>query len=237
MYYYIDNINKVIFGYSPKCGCSHVKILLYYLRFDKSKEKIKSLGCGEVHKKIQTFSKSQATNYIMNTPEKIDVIIVTRHPFKRLVSGFIDKYCNQGQYVDKWPKHIKRNLSNFVKHLEKKNWKIIDRHHFEPQSVNYIDFTKYKNTKTQFFDISNIDYNYISKIYNKKIPDAIINRTEGHERRNSPPCKINADIFDNINVDRYCDSKINKLTSYSNKIKEIVYRIYILDYRNFNYKQ
>ena len=198
MHYYIDNKNKVIFGFSPKCGCSHVKTLLYYLCYNKSTEIIKSLEIGEVHERIKTFNKSKVTNYIMNTPEKIDVIIITRHPFKRLVSGFIDKYCNRranstgiaqldfGQFVLRWPKHIKRNLSNFVKQLEKGNWKIIDRHHFEPQSVNYIDFTKFKNTKTQFFDISNIDYNYISKIYNKKIPDAIINRTEGHERKKLP---------------------------------------------------
>lgn len=237
MYYYIDKINKVIFGHSPKCGCSHVKTLIYYLCRNKSKENIESLKVGEVHDKIKTFSKSVVTSYIMNTPEKIDVIIITRHPFKRLVSGFVDKYCKQGQYVNKWPKHIKRNLSNFVEQLEKRNWKIIDKHHFEPQSVNYINFTKFKNTKTQFFDISNIDYNYISKIYNKKIPDAVINHTEGHERKNLAPCKINTDIFDNIIVDRYSHMRINKLAIYSNKIKEIVYRIYLLDYKNFNYKQ
>ena len=237
MHYYIDYKNKVIFGFSPKCGCSHVKKLIYYLCYNNSKEIIKSLREGDVHRTIKPSYRRRVTDYIMKEPEKIDVIIVTRHPFKRLVSGFIDKYCKRGDHVDKWPKHIERNLSNFVEQLEKRNWKIIDKHHFEPQSDNYIDFTKFKNTKTQFFDISNIDYSYISKIYNKKIPDAVINHAEGHERRNYPPCKINADILDNIIVDKYCESKVNKLTSYSNKIKEIVYRIYMLDYRNFNYKQ
>ena len=87
------------------------------------------------------------------------------------------------------------------------------------------------------YALSACEKGYRSPCEDKKIPDAIINRTEGHERKNYPPCKINADNLDNVIVDKYCDSKINKLASYSNKIKEIVYRIYISDYKNFNYKQ
>ena len=32
MYFLVDNENKIIFGWSAKCGCSHIKKLFHFLK-------------------------------------------------------------------------------------------------------------------------------------------------------------------------------------------------------------
>ena len=35
MFFLVDNNRKVIFGWSAKCGCSHVKIIYWFLQTGK----------------------------------------------------------------------------------------------------------------------------------------------------------------------------------------------------------
>lgn len=87
MIFIVDSINKIIFGWSPKCGCSIVKTIAWYL--------IEGCSNPEIH----TYKD------IMDLPEdmeKYTVIMVCRDPFKRIVSGFLDKYNKQGIYRCMW---------------------------------------------------------------------------------------------------------------------------------------
>ena len=34
MYFLVDNKKKIIFGWSAKCGCSHIKYIYYFLQND-----------------------------------------------------------------------------------------------------------------------------------------------------------------------------------------------------------
>ena len=40
MYFLVDNKNKVIFGWSAKCGCCHIKQIFWFLQNNKIDNKI-----------------------------------------------------------------------------------------------------------------------------------------------------------------------------------------------------
>lgn len=237
MEYLIDKKNKVIFGFSPKAGCSHIKTLLYYASLGKSPEDVNSLKCGEIHKIFNDIKLSVIEPYITSTSEKINVIIVTRHPFERLVSGFRQKYIKSDKTTKNWPSEIKLNLSNFVKEIKKGNWKAVDPHHFKPQSTNYLDFSKFKNVKLKIFDINKIDYDYIFSAYRRKKSQAVINKTQGHERFTKDFSDYTGELGngEELDVNEYWEYQIDVSTFYSDEIKKKVFEIFKQDYINFGY--
>jgi hypothetical protein len=53
------------------------------------------------------------------------------------------------------------------------DWITIDRHHFTPQLSEHFDKKILLSKIIKFYDIANIDYEYIEQLYNKKIPEWI----------------------------------------------------------------
>ena len=87
MYFIRDEINKIVFGWSAKCGCSHIKMIHQYLtkntiNFDK--------------RHIGTY------NNLGFIDDSYTIIIIIRNPFIRLISGFVEKYRIDGPYRNKW---------------------------------------------------------------------------------------------------------------------------------------
>lgn len=39
MHFLVDDNNKIIIGWSPKCGCSHIKNIFWFLRDNERKKK------------------------------------------------------------------------------------------------------------------------------------------------------------------------------------------------------
>ena len=221
MYYLIDNKNLIIFGWSAKCGCTHIKSIYYFLQNDK-------ISKINVHRK-NTYNK--LSNDILNSIENYTTIIFCRNPYERLVSGFLDKYKMNGQFRYKWPdKNIQFN--KFVKKLG--NWKYIDKHHFTPQTTEAFN-NKIINSKIiKCFDIQNIDYDYIEKLYNKKIPIELIEFRGGHSRN-----KINRDLEFNkyvfaINMAEYYDYKLETKYFYNDELKQQVFNFYKNDFLFFS---
>ena len=87
MKFLISEKNKVIFGWSTKCGCSHVKRLFNYLENDIVIDKVHGL---------------KESNIGVDTKKYITIIFV-RNPYKRLVSGFLDKYGKNGEFFQTSP--------------------------------------------------------------------------------------------------------------------------------------
>jgi len=169
MFYLIDDNHKVIFGWSAKCACSHVKRIFWFLQNNNIENPIHS---------ISGYQK---------LPEDIDIenyttIIFIRNPYKRLVSGFLDKYETEGEFRKLW-KYEKITFSMFVDELLKKDWHMIEKHHFTPQTTE--EFNK-KILLSKFFicyDIENINYHFIEQLYNIKIPLEVLHKKDGHERK------------------------------------------------------
>ena len=178
MFFLIDNKNHIIFGWSPKCGCIHIKSIYYFLQNNEIKLK-------NLHGKM---SQNKLSNDILDSIENYTILIFCRNPYNRLVSGFLDKYRINGGYRHMWlEKDIK--FSKFVNELG--NWEIIDKHHFS----NIIFTDKILNCKIiKCFDIENIDYDYIES-YIKKIPKQLINFKGKHARYN---------VKQDVNINKMC---------------------------------
>lgn len=191
MYYLIDNKNKVIIGWSPKCGCTHIKMLFYFL--NKIKIPVKyGISRDEAIHSLDTYEK------LPKDYHSYKIILIIRNPYKRIISGFIDKYGNiNSLYYNDWIKNYPNNrltFYNFVKELAYNYYKVIDKHHFSPQlSENWEDQIM-NHHNLHIFDIASIDYDFLEKIYFTKIP-LPIKKYKGKSSKLSK-ININTKVFD-----------------------------------------
>jgi hypothetical protein len=217
MLFLVDRINKIIFGWSAKCGCSHVKTIFNF--FENN-------NINNIH--IER-------DYIEVLPDDIEnykTVVFIRNPYKRIVSGMLDKYKKRGQYRNTWNTKYKTiSFSQFVDELITYNYKIIDEHHFAPQtSIHYTP--KIFNSKTiQLFDIEHIDYTYLEQLYDKKIPDNILTKKFGHERSSIVDMNkiINNVVYD-LNMDEMLDCNMDIKYFYNEEIKNKIYKFYENDF-------
>ncbi len=218
MYYSVDTVQKIIFGWSAKCACSHIKNIYWFLQTDKLENPIHSKkDCNKLPDDIENYT----------------TLIFSRNPYKRLISGFLDKYKKRGQYRHLWT-YPSLTFTQFVDKLIECDWKIIDKHHFEPQTLNIFEKKILKSKTIKFYDINNIDYKYIEQLYNKKIPDCVINKKQGHERQFH--IKIDKDYNEYVydkNIDDYLNYDIDIKYFYNEEIKKKVFNFYIEDFKFF----
>ena len=152
MFFLVDIDNKIIFGWSAKCGCTHIKNIYWFLQ------------TGNLENLIHT---PKDVNNLPDDIENYITLIFSRNPYKRLLSGFLDKYKKNGEYRHRW-KYPSLTFSQFVDKLINYEWNIIDSHHFEPQTTHIFDKKILMSKIIKFYDICNIDYEYIEQLYNKK---------------------------------------------------------------------
>lgn len=222
MFFLIDKKNLIIFGWSAKCGCCHVKAIYNFLKNDK-------ISKTNLHR--NTYN--NLSNDILNSIEKYTTIIFTRNPYKRLISGFLEKYGLTGTCRSRWPdKNIK--FSKFVNELG--NWNIIDKHHFIQQTSEAFN-DKIMNSKIiKCFDIENIDYDYIEKLYNKKIPLELLEFRGTHTRNNiikGTNLEFNKYVFD-LNMKEYYNFKLKTKFFYNDELKQKVFNFYKNDFLFFS---
>lgn len=216
MLFLIDDKNKIIFGWSTKCGCSHVKKIFWFLQNNN------------IDNVIHTY------NDIKNLPNSIEeykTILFIRNPYKRIVSGFLDKYRKNGEFRHLW-KYSKITFSTFVEELLKKTWRMVDKPHFIPQTDGMFDKNKImKSNSLKIFDIENIDYNYIENMYNKKLPNELLDFKWGHERVKFDE-KYDKDVYD-LEMDVYYNYNVPVKNFYDNIIKSKVFQFYSNDFLFF----
>ena len=70
MFFIINEEKKIIFGWSAKCGCSHVKKIIHYLKN------------GQIDNKIHN-PKSEI-NILPDNIDNYEIILFIRNPYKRL---------------------------------------------------------------------------------------------------------------------------------------------------------
>lgn len=219
MLFLIDTDKKIIFGWSAKCGCSHIKTIFWFLKTDNLENPI--------HTKNDN-------NKLPNDIQNYTTIIFIRNPYKRIVSGFLDKYDKKGQYRHLWKKSF-LSFSQFIDKLINNDWVTIDKHHFTPQTTENFDKKILLSKIIKIYDIGNIDYKYIEQLYNKKIPECVINKKQGHER--TLRVKNVNECFDkyvyNLNINDYADCNVDIKYFYNEEIREKVFKFYINDFTFF----
>jgi hypothetical protein len=223
MLFSVDTNKKVIFGWSPKCACSYIKNIYWFFQTNKAHNR--------VHSGADTCDlPDDIENYI--------TLIFCRNPYKRLVSGFLEKYRKNGQYRCLWKEPI-LTFSKFVDKLTNNEWNIIDRIHFEPQTNCRVKDKGFEKkilmSKTiKFIDINNIDFEYMEQLYDKKIPPAALNKKWGHERRlmKLKEPEIEGNIYD-LHIDDYIEYNIDSKSFYNEEIEEKVFNFFIKDFKFF----
>lgn len=221
MKFLVDEKKKIIFGWSPKCGCTHIKKIFLYLY--KNEINLEA-NC---HPKCAIYNKK-----LPNNIHNYTTIIICRNPYKRLISGFLDKYnSTNGKLRHLW-KHDELTFREFVKELIMKNWNVIDKHHFEPQTSD--DFKEYvlNSKELRIFDIEDINYGYIENLYDKKIPDILLNEKGVHIRKKYE-INVKTSICD-VNIDKYYECNVDIECFYDDHIKNVIREFYKEDFLFFN---
>jgi hypothetical protein len=219
MYFLVDSKKKIMFGWSAKCGCSHIKNIFWFLQTN------------ELQNIIHT---ENDCNRIPDDIENYTTLIISRNPYKRIVSGFLEKYKKiKGEFRHLW-KDSSLTFAQFVDKLVDNNWEIIDRHHFEQQTEGLFDKKILGSKIIKFYDINNIDYEYIEQLYNIKIPECVINKKEGHERQYQITINEYYDtyVYD-LHIDDYIKYNIDIKYFYNEEIMKKVFNFYIEDFKFF----
>jgi hypothetical protein len=216
MHYLIDNEKKIIFGWSAKCGCSHIKNIFYFLQNDKTDNLI--------------HTNKDYNNTLPNDIEKYTTIIICRNPYKRIVSGFLDKYRIGGEFRHLW-KYNTVTFSKFVYELEKNNYRMVEKHHFTPQTSENFNIKMLKSKSIKFYDIENIDYNYIENLYNKKIPEEVLKKNFGNER-GKYTTTIDKYVYD-LPMIMYYNSNVNFKYFYNENLRNRILKFYKNDFAFF----
>ena len=219
MYFLVDTSKKIIFGWAAKCGCSYIKNLFLFFQTNN------------IFNEIHTVQDN------MDLPidiENYTTIIFIRNPYKRIISGFLDKYRESGEHRYFW-KTPTISFVQFVDELIKNTWIMVEPHHFKPQTSEYFNKKILLSKSIKFYDIENIDYIYIENLYNKKIPDKVLNYRRGHERTSCiKKDKILEKNVYNLNLDEYIDYNVDIKYFYNEEIKNKVFNFYKNDFIFFN---
>jgi hypothetical protein len=214
MFFLVDDNHKIIFGWSAKCGCSHVKRIYYFMVNNKINNVI--------HKKSE---------YNQDLPVDIEnytIILFCRNPYKRIVSGFLNKYRVDGVFRENW-KSDTITFSTFVDELVRNNWEVIDEHHFLPQTREKFNEDKIMKAKCiTCYDISSINYNYIEELYGKKIPEQLLNFRGPHVRRQYD-VNMNEPVYD-LSMEDYYECNVDLVYFYNEDLKRKVYSFYENDF-------
>ena len=213
----VDNHKKIIFGWSAKCACSHVKKIFWFFQNGKTDNVIHTI------------------KDIMPLPDNIKdyiTILFIRNPYKRIVSGFLNKYNNSnGQYRNKW-KYDTITFSMFVDELLNNNWTMIQQHHFTPQTSESFDQDKILLSKNiLIYDIEKIDYELIGSLFGKKIPNELIEFKGGHARQTYNKV-FKKNVYD-LDIGYYYNYDVHIEKFFNEDIKKKVYLFYKNDFRIF----
>jgi hypothetical protein len=218
MRFIVNEGRKIIFGWSPKCGCTHVKNMIYYLE-NKHLERI-HYGIHDTHELPDNLA-----DYIL--------ILVIRNPFKRLISGFLEKYKEGGEFRHLWNIDLPITFTNFIIKILESNYNVINYEHFSPQTSGWFNDEIKTHKKTIIYDIENIDYNYIGSLYKKIIPPEVINFRGNHINTAVKP--FNESVY-NLTIDSCSDKKIPAECFYNEDLKEKLLQLYKGDFEYFETK-
>jgi hypothetical protein len=219
MYFLVDNNHKVIFGWSAKCGCSHIKRIFFFLQ------------TGEITNNLITIHNNPKDS-LPNDIDNYTTIIITRNPYKRIVSGFLDKYNKKGSCRHLW-KYDTITFAMFVDELIKHDWLMIEQHHFTPQTTEHFNKPTIMASKClKCYDIENIDYNYIEKLYNKKLPENLLSMKMGHERKKYE-LDFNNYVYD-LDINDYYNYNVDIQYFYNEGLKNKILTFYKNDFDFYN---
>lgn len=223
MHFIILDDKKLIVFWSLKCGCSTLKtILAIYLKLQNSKYRHIHLN-KELREKINKRDQNKISIY-----KNYNIVMLIRNPYKRLVSGFLNKYVNN-HYEN--PSNC-NCFYDFCRILLK-NPEKINKHHFDKQTCDIgWDFYNELQRPNIKYILDTSKVNDITKILGLNIPKIKENYHSRVSEKNQEVKKTNCWSLD-YNSLKNLDN-INYSNFYNDDIKKLVYNIYKDDFIFFN---
>jgi hypothetical protein len=218
MLFLVNKEKKIIFGWSAKCGCSHIKNIFYFLESGVFCESNQSVHRG----------KGKDFQQIPENLEEYTLFLFIRNPYKRLVSGFLDKYNPNGEFYSMWNCYP-HTFSNFVNAVLEKD-QMIDKHHFTPQTGEHFNSQIKIHSNKFIYDIENIDYKHIEGVFNTIIPKKVLQYRGIHYKNYFQVFLKN---IPNLEIEGYYKIKPLLQCFYNDEIKKKVYDIYKEDFDFF----
>lgn len=174
MNFYVDLVRRFAVGWSPKCGCTHLKAVVLFARngiIDHNPH-------GPHHRPL----------FLQSLPENLHewtVMAVVRSPYERVVSGFLDKYAPNGQFRHLWePETL--TFGGFINTLVRDGTDVgrtrIERTHFEPQVNEGVATQLERVGNLVVCDVNKIDYRLIERVYSTHIPVELLMWRGPHAR-------------------------------------------------------
>lgn len=214
MFYLVDKSEKIIFGWSPKCGSTHIKKIYWYYQGLPDKELNTPDDIQELPIDIE--------NYI--------TICIVRDPFARLISGFLDKYNPE---INDCQITFAEFINDLVSH------KKMDSYYFCMQGIEYFNYAdifdckkqnewRIKNSKELYIYKSNkINYAKIEELYQQNIPIDLLN----WRIKNKPIRKLRLykDVY-NMDISKYYKYSVDIENFYDMDIKEKIIDFYKSDF-------
>ena len=215
MFFILDENKKIAFGWSAKSGCSHIKKLIHFLIYN------------DINYPIHSGTDFRQLPY--NDMQNYTIIIFVRNPYKRLVSGFLNKYKLHGGFRDLWQDDKKITFRDFVDELIEDKWIKIDKHHFTQQtSEKFNEGLINKSKEVKLYDIEKIDYEHFENMYNVKIPEDVLNFRGTHIRGKYK--KDFTKVVWDLNMPEYFNFNVETKYFYNEEIKNKVYNFYKNDF-------
>ena len=218
MYFLKDTKQKIIFGWSGEKHCPHIKKIFYFFQN------------GKVDNPVHISQEYE--KYDLEFDETYHIILFISNPYERIVGCFLHHYNSPDQLFAKvqWNKGKKRTFKNVVDELSQNGVKIMNKHHFKPQlSENWTDKIKDHEFVT-IFDVENISYDFLSCLYDKKIPQELIDEKTWGERPVSD--NFDFDVYNNECCD-FGECRPSTKLFYTEEIKRDVTMFYAKDLEFF----
>lgn len=168
MYFIPFDSCRVVFGWSAKAACTHVKNLYWFLRGRERTHPDPETR----HKQIHHLTYREW--HPSWTANGYKLVVFIRNPYKRLVSGFQYHYGLMGRTFNRRkPMTLETILTELDAHGHATG---VNKHHFTPQlSEAWVPTLK----PDVVFDIESIDYGALERLTGQPIP-ARIRDFRGH---------------------------------------------------------
>lgn len=203
---------KILFGWSAKSGCTHVKYIYWFLRGKQFKSP------DDVHTK-QTY------RTFLPAFKDYKVILFVRNPYKRVVSAFQYHYGFSKRRLRKNMVSVPKTFKNFCEVLDVHGLDGVNTHHFAPQ---FREAWVPTIVPTKIFDIEAIDYAWLEDLFGKSIPQEVREVRGSHTHRPTKEPKDEIAYSKPYEVTKDIRYPINAF--YNEKLKATIDRIYGIDF-------
>lgn len=214
-----------------------MKYLFHYLTSNGQITETTNVHAPKTGVGAAAVARHSQTDALPSAIENYTVFLFVRNPYKRLVSGYLDKYRPSkygNTFVESRWKHNTLTFSLFVSELEKRDWKMVEQGHFEEQTAARFQPEVFRAKELYAYDIERIDYAQIERSFGMAIPPEV-RSFRGNHTRDIAESTVKEPIAPTVSVadwdmSSYYEKKVPVSCFYTPDLKRRVHAVYNADF-------